>query len=78
MKLLKGNSGKTIAEKILNKNAPKKTVSPGEYIEASIDLVMVHETLGINIVIAESFARIYFRNLINLGVPALKIMDVKK
>jgi len=42
------------------------------------EAVNVLKTLGIKAVIAESFARIYFRNLINLGVPALKINDVKK
>lgn len=42
------------------------------------EAVNVLKVLGIEAVIAESFARIYFRNLINLGIPALKINDVKK
>lgn len=42
------------------------------------EAVNVLKVLGIETVIAESFARIYFRNLINLGIPALKINDVKK
>ncbi len=46
MKLLTENSGKTIAEKILSGHSSNKTISPGEFIEAEIDLVMVHEQLG--------------------------------
>jgi len=44
--LLTENSGKTIAEKILSDHSSNKSVSPGEFIEADIDLVMVHEQLG--------------------------------
>lgn len=43
---MKENSGKTIVEKILGEHTSKKDVSPGEFIEANIDLVMVHEQLG--------------------------------
>lgn len=39
------------------------------------EAVYVLKTLGIKAVIAESFARIYFRNLINLGVLAIKLND---
>ena len=41
------------------------------------EAVNVLKTLGIKAVIAESFARIYFRNLINLGILAIKLSDVK-
>jgi 3-isopropylmalate/(R)-2-methylmalate dehydratase small subunit len=41
------------------------------------EAVNVLKTLGIKAVIAESFARIYFRNLINLGILAIKISDVR-
>lgn len=37
------------------------------------EAVYVFKILGIKTIIAKSFARIYFRNLINLGIPAIKI-----
>ena len=42
------------------------------------EAVNVLKTLGINAVIAESFARIYFRNLINLGILAIKLEYTKE
>jgi len=36
----------------------------------------VLKTLGIGAIIAESFARIFFRNAINLGIPLLEIKDI--
>jgi methanogen homoaconitase large subunit len=36
----------TITEKILRKHCPEKNISPGQFIEAEIDLIMVHEQLG--------------------------------
>ena len=35
------------------------------------EAVKVFKILGIRLIIAKSFARIYFRNLINLGIPAI-------
>ena len=37
---------KTIAEKILETHSSSKNVVPGDFIEAKIDLIMVHEQLG--------------------------------
>ena len=37
------------------------------------EAVYVFKILGIKAIIAKSFARIYFRNLINLGIPAIKL-----
>ncbi|MFW9937720.1 MAG: 3-isopropylmalate dehydratase [Candidatus Thorarchaeota archaeon] len=37
------------------------------------EAVNVFKILGIKAIIAKSFARIYFRNLINLGIPAIKL-----
>jgi 3-isopropylmalate/(R)-2-methylmalate dehydratase small subunit len=37
------------------------------------EAVKVFKNLGIKAVIAKSFARIYFRNLINSGMPAIKL-----
>jgi 3-isopropylmalate dehydratase small subunit len=37
------------------------------------EAVNVFKVLGIKAIIAKSFARIYFRNLINLGIPAIKM-----
>lgn len=37
------------------------------------EAVHVFKTLGIKAIIAKSFARIYFRNLINNGIPAITI-----
>ena len=37
------------------------------------EAVFVFKILGIKSIIAKSFARIYFRNLINLGIPAIEL-----
>ena len=37
---------------------------------------MVLKELGIHLVIAESFARIFYRNAFNVGIPALIVKDV--
>ena len=37
---------------------------------------MVLKELGIRLVIAESFARIFYRNAFNVGMPALLVKDV--
>lgn len=42
------------------------------------EAVFVLKELGISLVIAESFSRIYFRNLINLGIPAISLNDTSK
>lgn len=39
---------------------------------------MTFQYLGIEVVIASSFARIFYRNLINLGIPALICPDVAR
>ena len=36
----------TITEKILRNHCPEKNISPGQFIEGEIDLIMVHEQLG--------------------------------
>jgi 3-isopropylmalate/(R)-2-methylmalate dehydratase small subunit len=38
------------------------------------EAVYVFKILGIKAIIAKSFARIYFRNLINLGIPGIQLM----
>lgn len=38
--------GRTIAEKILSAHSDRKDVSAGDIVEASVDLLMVHEVLG--------------------------------
>jgi 3-isopropylmalate/(R)-2-methylmalate dehydratase small subunit len=40
----------------------------GSYREEEVN---VFKILGIKVIIAKSFARIYFRNLINLGIPGI-------
>jgi len=42
------------------------------------EAVNVFKILGIKAIIAKSFARIYFRNLINLGIPGITIDWNKK
>ncbi|MFX1312301.1 MAG: 3-isopropylmalate dehydratase [Promethearchaeota archaeon] len=37
------------------------------------EAVYVFKILGIKAIIAKSFARIYFRNLINLGIPGIQL-----
>jgi len=44
--LLNKQAGHTIVEKILADHTSNQTISPGMFIEAKIDLVMVHEQLG--------------------------------
>ncbi|MCP4762969.1 MAG: 3-isopropylmalate dehydratase [archaeon] len=39
------------------------------------EAVFVVKELGISAIIAESFSRIYFRNLINNGIPAITLND---
>ena len=38
------------------------------------EAVNVFKILGVKAVIAKSFARIYFRNLINLGLPGIQLI----
>ncbi|MFW9823073.1 MAG: 3-isopropylmalate dehydratase [Candidatus Thorarchaeota archaeon] len=42
------------------------------------EAVNVFKILGIKAIIAKSFARIYFRNLINLGIPGIQLDWDKK
>ena len=44
--------GKTISEKILAKACGREKVSPGEIVEARIDLAMLHENTGTPAVMA--------------------------
>ncbi len=39
---------------------------------------MVLKTVGIQCIIAESFARIFYRNAFNIGIPALVVKNVTK
>ena len=39
---------------------------------------MVLKTVGVRCVIAESFARIFYRNAFNIGIPALVVKNVTK
>lgn len=41
------------------------------------EAVFVLKKLGISTIIAESFARIFFRNAINLGLPPIQIKNAK-
>jgi 3-isopropylmalate dehydratase small subunit len=38
----------------------------------------VLKDLGIKCIVAESFARIFFRNCINIGLPVIQIIDINK
>lgn len=38
------------------------------------EAVNVFKVLGVKAIIAKSFARIYFRNLINLGIPGIQLI----
>ncbi|MFX0080341.1 MAG: 3-isopropylmalate dehydratase [Candidatus Hodarchaeota archaeon] len=42
------------------------------------EAVNVFKILGVKAIIAKSFARIYFRNLINLGIPGIQLNWDKK
>ncbi|HGO5293162.1 3-isopropylmalate dehydratase [Photobacterium damselae] len=52
-----------------------KNLGSGSSRETS-PLTLKH--LGIKAVIAESFARIFYRNCINVGIPVIECADVKK
>ena len=45
----------TMAEKILASHSERKRVSPGEFVEATIDVAMVHEALGVTSGVADIF-----------------------
>jgi 3-isopropylmalate dehydratase small subunit len=75
-----------LAEHVLEDLDPtfKDTVQPGDYVvggwnfgcgssreQAPIAL----KRAGVRVVIARSFARIFFRNAINIGLPLLEISD---
>lgn len=62
-----------------------KTVKKGDIIIAGKNFgsgssreeaSFVVKELGIAVVIAKSFSRIYFRNLVNLGIPAISIPEL--
>jgi len=64
-----------------------KKVIPGDIIVAGRNFgtgssreeaVYVLKQMGISAVIADSFARIYYRNLLNLGITAIAIKDISK
>lgn len=38
----------TMAEQILAHHSGRDKVSPGDFVEASIDMAMVHEALGVS------------------------------
>jgi 3-isopropylmalate/(R)-2-methylmalate dehydratase small subunit len=42
------------------------------------EAVFVLKEMGISVVVADSIARIYYRNLINLGILAIQIADISK
>ncbi|MHA1820876.1 MAG: LeuD/DmdB family oxidoreductase small subunit [Promethearchaeota archaeon] len=63
-----------------------KTVKKGDIIVAGKNFgsgssreeaVFVVKALNISAIIAESFSRIYFRNLINQGIPAIKLNNAQ-
>jgi 3-isopropylmalate/(R)-2-methylmalate dehydratase large subunit len=47
--------GLTMAEKILASHSGKSRISPGEFVEANIDVAMVHEALGVTGGVADIF-----------------------
>ncbi len=49
--------GMTMAEKILASHSGMKSVTPGEFVEAQIDVAMVHEALGVAGGVADIFRR---------------------
>ncbi len=46
-----------MAEKILASHSGKETVVPGDFVEASIDVAMVHEALGVTSGVADVFRK---------------------
>ncbi len=64
-----------------------KKVRPGDIIVAGSDFgcgssreqaPMALKSLGIQAIIAESFARIFFRNSINIGLPAIECKGISR
>ncbi len=58
----------TMAEKILANHSDRASVSPGEFVEARIDVAMVHEALGVTGGVADIFH----------GIGAEKVWDPDK
>ena len=53
-----------------------KKVKPGDYVVAGENFGCGLKALGVKAVIAKSFARIFFRNAINIGLPAIVCKDL--
>ena len=62
-----------------------KSVSPGDIIVGGKNFgcgssreqaVEVFKTLGISAIIADSFARIFYRNCVNVGLPIIECNDI--
>ena len=73
----------TITQKILAAHCGKDYVEPGELIMARVDIALGNDITaplaikasGIYCVIGKSFARIFFRNAINIGLPLLESVE---
>ncbi|MHA1242520.1 MAG: hypothetical protein ACTSQU_17295 [Promethearchaeota archaeon] len=40
----------TIAEKVLKEHSNLKEISPGQFVDCDIDMIMVHEQLGVEFI----------------------------
>lgn len=78
-----------MAEKVFEEHDPsfRKNVLPGDIVVGGSNFgcgsSREHAPIalkgnGINIVLAESFARIFYRNAINIGLPALECPGIQK
>jgi 3-isopropylmalate/(R)-2-methylmalate dehydratase small subunit len=71
----------SIYEKFYEKVTPGDIIVAGKNFGAGSsreEAVFVLKEIGISIVIADSIARIYYRNLINLGILAIEIPGISE
>ena len=64
--------GKGVCHQVMIENY----VRPGELIFGADSHTCSYGALGVQAVIAKSFARIFFRNAINIGLPAIVCKDL--
>ena len=74
----------TIAEKILAAHTNAREVRPGDIVKVDVDVALANDitapiaikAAGVSCVVAKSFARIFYRNAFNMGLPIFESKDL--